>query len=522
MKSGLHCAAFLRQERKPIPPMKLCSAFFFLALSLAAQAPAPKPDPLGRQTPRSAVSSFLQACNNGSYDKAVQYLDLRGLPERQRAKDGIDLAKQLEGILNADPHFSVLRLSSNPEGNLADKSDPNRESIATVNEGSHSATLDLEREELIAGSPIWLVSRDTVLEIPRLASSVGPSVISRHLPPFLAAPFLATPLWEWIALVIATLILIAVARQFDRLLRFALRCTASRLHFEKYVLWIEAVIEPLRVLMCLILFRLGVELIGPSALARLYIGRIAQAVFVWSVAWSLMRLVELSLARVESRMDDARRFASRSVLHLGRRTLNTVVVILAILTVLSNWGYNTATLVAGLGVGGIAIALAAQQTIANIFGGVSVIADRPIRIGEYGKFGDLLGTLEDIGLRSTNIRTLNRTVVSVPNATFAGYNLENYSVRDKILFNPTLPVKRGTPEDRVRGFVDTLRHALESNKELEMVPTPVRITGLGGAAIQVEIFCYVLTSDINRFYVIQGDLYLEINHALEAAQIELA
>ena len=221
-------------------------------------------------------------------------------------------------------------------------------------------------------------------------------------------------------------------------------------------------------------------------------------------------------------MDDARRFASRSVLHLGRRTLNTVVIILAILTVLSNWGYNTATLVAGLGVGGIAIALAAQQSIANIFGGVSVIADRPIRIGEYGKFGDLLGTLEDIGLRSTSVRTLNRTVVSVPNSTFAGYNLENYSSRDKILFNPTLQIKRATPEEKVRGLVESLRQSLAANKEVETVPTPVRITGLGSASINVEIFCYVLTPDINRFYTIQGDLYLAINRALEAAQIELA
>ena len=94
---------------------------------------------------------------------------------------------------------------------------------------------------------------------------------------------------------------------------------------------------------------------------------------------------------------------------------------------LSNWGYNTATLVAGLGVGGIAVALAArEQTIANVFGGVSIIGDRPVGIGEFGKFGDFVGrTVEDIGMRSTRIRTLNRTVVSVPNSSFAGYNLKN-------------------------------------------------------------------------------------------------
>ncbi len=348
-------------------------------------------------------------------------------------------------------------------------------------------------------------------------------MVSRYLPPFLSnVQILETPLWKWIALLLGTLLLIAVARLFDRLVLLAIRATAERLHATNYLPWISAILDPLRVLLCLLVFRLCLELIGPSAIARLYIGRVAEAVFIWSVTWCIMRLVGLAMERVESRMDDARRFASRSVLHLGRRTLNTVVIILAILTVLSNWGYNTATLVAGLGVGGIAIALAAQQSIANIFGGVSVIADRPIRIGEYGKFGDLLGTLEDIGLRSTSVRTLNRTVVSVPNSTFAGYNLENYSSRDKILFNPTLQIKRATPEEKVRGLVESLRKSLAANKEVETVPTPVRITGLGTASINVEIFCYVLTPDINHFYTIQGDLYLAINRALEAAQIELA
>src|SRR5262249_27437881 len=148
---------------------------------------------------------------------------------------------------------------------------------------------------------------------------------------------------------------------------------------------------------------------------------------------------------------------------------------LAILLVLSNWGYNTETLIAGLGVGGIAVALAAQQTISNVFGGVSVIADHPIRIGDYGKFGDLLGTLEDIGLRSARIRTLNRTIVSVPNSTFAGYNLENFAARDKILFNPTLATKRGSRHDQVQSLVDNLRSMLAARKDLQLPPTPVRI-----------------------------------------------
>ena len=167
------------------------------------------------------------------------------------------------------------------------------------------------------------------------------------------------------------------------------------------------------------------------------------------------------------------------------------------------------------------MALAAQQTIANVFGGVSVIGDRPVGIGDFGKFGDLLGTVEDIGMRSTQVRTLNRTLVSIPNSVFASANLENYSVRDKILFNPTLQIKRTTPDEEVWRLIDELHKALEANHSVELVPTPVRLIGLTAASFNIEIFCYVRTPDIDEFYKIQGQLLLAINDALMSAHLEL-
>jgi len=263
------------------------------------------------------------------------------------------------------------------------------------------------------------------------------------------------------------------------------------------------------------------EVIRPAAVARVYIGRVLELMIMWSIAWCAVRIVDLLLTRVESKMATRNEFSGRSILRLGRRTASVTIVIIVVLMVLSSWGYNTATLVAGLGVGGIAIALAAQQTIANIFGGVSVIGDRPVSIGDFAKFGDILGTVEDIGMRSTQVRTLSRTVISVPNSNFASANLENYSVRDKILFNPTFQLKRSTPDEEVWHLIDALHKALEGNRSVELVPTPVRLVGLTAAAFNIEIFCYVLTADIDEFYKIQGQLYLAINDALLSAHLEL-
>ena len=196
------------------------------------------------------------------------------------------------------------------------------------------------------------------------------------------------------------------------------------------------------------------------------------------------------------------------------------LVVIAILMILSSWDITPGTLVAGLGVGGIAVALAAQQTIANVFGGISVIGDRPVSIGDFGKFGDLIGTVEDTACDPLAFDAQPNAGVRA-NATFAGTNLENYSERDKILFNPTFQIKRSTTDEQVRQLIESLNEALKKNPAVELAPTPVRLTALTAAAFSIEVFCYVLTKDVNQFYKTQGELLLAINGALEGAHVEL-
>jgi MscS family membrane protein len=109
----------------------------------------------------------------------------------------------------------------------------------------------------------------------------------------------------------------------------------------------------------------------------------------------------------------------------------------------------------------------------------------------------------------------------VPNSAFAGANLENYSHRDKILFNPTFQIKRDTPDEQVWRLIESLNGALTKNRSIEPVPTPVRLTALTAASFSIEVFCYILTPDINQFYKIQSELLLTINDALQAASVEL-
>lgn len=499
-------------------------AFSLTALVSWAASPAASPtDKLGRDNPRSAVTSFLQACRKQDYERAAQYLDLRYVSNNRNGR-GPELAKRLESALNLAPDFNVLQLSQNPEGGAANNGNPPREHVATFSHDGETYTIGLERVSLQPGGPaVWVFSSDTVTGVLGLNLSAAVPWFVHYLPPFMTSvDFLETPLWTWLALLFAAIALIALSRQLDRLLVPLFRTVSQRLMPHAQWAWTQALIRPIRILVSVAVFRVGVEVIRPSAIARLYIGRALELTVVWSIAWCLVRILDLFLNRVESNLAAKRQLSGRSILRLGRRTASVTIIIIAMLMILSSWGYNTSTLVAGLGVGGIAIALAAQQTIANIFGGISVIGDRPVAIGDFGKFGDLIGTVEDIGMRSTRVRTLNRTLVSVPNATFAGTNLENYAQRDKILFNPTLQIKRSAADERVWHFIGSIRDTLQKNGAVELGPTPVRLTGLTATAFNIEIFCYVLTPDIDRFYEIQGELFLMINHALQADQLDLA
>jgi MscS family membrane protein len=235
-----------------------------------------------------------------------------------------------------------------------------------------------------------------------------------------------------------------------------------------------------------------------------------------------MRFVDALHDQVTSRLDPQQRALSISVLPLGVRFIKIFIFCIGVLAVLGNWGYNTSTILAGLGVGGLAVALAAQKTIENLFGGVAVISDRPVLVGDFCQFGGQLGTVEDIGLRSTRIRTLDRTLVTVPNAQFSTMTLENYSRRDRMWFHPTLSVRRGTTPDELRNFMSAVEKVLKNHPMVDPTAVPVRFTKITKESFDLEVFAYVKTSKSDDFLPIQTELLLQIVEAATALNIVFA
>jgi MscS family membrane protein len=231
--------------------------------------------------------------------------------------------------------------------------------------------------------------------------------------------------------------------------------------------------------------------------------------------WFVFRASAITMQRLRTHSVAAGRTGTATLFLLGERLVKALVIGIAILSILGILGFNLTTVFAGIGIGGIAIAFAAQKTLENLFGGVSVLADEVIRVGDTCRFGDRVGTVEDISLRSTRIRTDERSELSIPNGALATMNVENLTRRDKILFNPSLGLRRETSPDQLRFVLAEVRRMLYEHPKVESESARIRFASFDSSALTLEIFSYVLTREFAEFTAVREDLLLRIMEMVE-------
>jgi MscS family membrane protein len=476
-------------------------------------------DPLGRTSPQSTMYGFLEACRKHDYLRATHFLDLRDKKPEERLKLGPELARQLQEILDKDSQFDLADLSSQPEGDRSDGLAPDLDEIATFTFGKTTEPLQLQRILGKKGYQLWLVSSDSLKEIPALHRRLTGNPLENRLPALLVeTQFLSTALWKWLAFALLIIALVVISGLLSRAIIAILR----RVFDSVRETTLREFVNPVRLLVSIAVVRACVEIIGPSALLRLYIDRLLTLLLFLAGAWLMSGLVDVSSDRIRRRASPRQAAAWSSIIPLFGRIIKIVIFLAAILETLSNWGYNTNTLLAGLGVGGLAIALAAQKTLENLFGGVSVIGDRPVLVGDFCKFGAQSGTIEDIGLRSTRIRTNDRTVVSVPNSQFSTMTLENLSKRDRFLFNQVLHLRFDAKPAQIKQVMDRLNELFTSHSKVDPGKVPVRFIGIGTYSFNLEIFVYIKTTDGDEFNALQSELLMKILGIVEAADTGLA
>jgi MscS family membrane protein len=345
--------------------------------------------------------------------------------------------------------------------------------------------------------------------------------MENRLPSFLVKHQLGgMPFWQCLALLLAVPAAAAVGWVVLVILEIPVRWWAVRHGPVDIANW-RSVSGPGWLLLGTLAHRFFAAYLGIALLPRHYYYQMTSVALIVSASWLLWRAIRWFLRRVRNRAIAYGHSGTASLMLLGERILKALVFVLAVFLVLSDLGFNMTTALAGLGIGGLAIGFGAQQTIANLFGGVSVLGDEVIRVGDVCRFGDRTGTVEDIGLRSTRVRTDDRTLLAIPNGTVATINVENLSRRDKILFKTTIGIHPDTKAGQMRYVLSEIRRVLENHPKIEASTLRVRLIEIA-AALNVEIFSYVLTRDYNEFAAVREELLLQIMDLVEDAGASMA
>jgi len=477
-------------------------------------------DPLDRTTPSSAVLGFLRTAQSGDYGIAAQYLQMNAA---RRQAEGEQLATQLKYVMDGTAFSGRVGNFTQPEGIPQEGVPFGRQRIGTMASGDVDVDLDLVRVSDPVAGKIWLVSSDTLAKVPELYDQVEARQVEHKLPSVLVKHQLGgMPLWQWLALLLALPVAAAISWLVLVLLEIPLRWWARWRGHSDIANW-RSVSGPAWLLAGTLVHEFFVRYLGIALLPRHYYFQTASIALIVGFAWIAWRALRWFLRGVRTRALSHGHAGTGSLMLLGERIVKAVIVVTGAFAALTTLGFNMSTALAGLGIGGLAIGFGAQQTIANLFGGVSILGDEVIRVGDTCRFGDRTGTVEDIGLRSTRVRTEERTLLAIPNGTVATINVENLSRRDKILFKTTLGFRPETKADHLRYVLSEIRRMLYSHPKIDTKSVRVRLTEIAAAgSLSVEVVSYVLTVDFNEFAAIREDLLLRIMDLVDDAGASVA
>ncbi len=470
-------------------------------------------DQLGRQVPRSTVRRFLAATGGRNYALAAEYLDLSKPAAEEATTQGPKLARQFRIVLDRALWIDPDQLSDEPQGDQEDHLHPAYDRIGTISVGDRVFDIFLQRVTPDGGAPIWKFAGVTVAEIPELYREFGYGWLEGMLPTWLFdVSILGIHLWLWIMLVGLGLFLYPAAM----LITWGMAVIIRRFHGEVGGKFERLFTGPVRLLIWAILIHWCTDLLGPSI--ALHMLREARIVLFIALAWLLARTVDLVAARGQAK-PDGQGFGV-GLLHFKPvvRVLKMLMLIIVSFLWLEYMGFSVATLeLAGLTISGLAIALASQKTLENFLGAFTLMATQPVQVGDLCRFGTTVGTVEEIGLRATRIRTFERTVLKIANSEFLGMQVHNLSKRDRFWYHPRLRLRYETTPDQIRYLMVEVRRMLYGHPKVLADPLYVRFKGFAEHSLDLEIFAYVQAAGYAEFYDIASDLNLRVMELVAAA-----
>ncbi len=456
------------------------------------------------ESPRASILAFLQLAKDHDYEQAAQYLDLTA---DQRGR-GAELARRLRDVLDQRLWIGIDGVSPLALGDTTDGSEMfDRLGVVPGATGLPEPVM-LRRFD---GDRVsrWVFDRETVGSIDVWWSNLPDAWMRGRLPaPLLAEGPFGVYYWQWVGMLVAIVLTVVLAAVIALAMRFLLALVTARTASEWDDLLVARLRGPFRLWLVGMLATPLFGLLGLNARVAGLAADTARGVVLASLFWAGLRVITLVQDQLLAGPWAAGQPQARTLVPLLSRFLRVSVAIIALLVVLAQFGYPVGTLLAGVGIGGIALALASQKTVEHLFGSVSLAADKAFRVGDMVRVGTLEGTVERIGLRSTSLRTLARTVVRIPNGKLAEEPIETFGERDRFLLQHEIGVTYDTSPDQIRRIVARVEERLRAEPGVWTDSLFVRTVGFADSAITLRVRAWFNVEDYIHFVNLQHEVLL--------------
>ena len=455
-------------------------------------------------SPYSTVVTHLKYLQPNTYHPEIAALSMPAESPETSKK----LARQLKQILDGKGLYVDVDLISK-NANYID---------STTKVNRFYPFIGLPQIYLEKENGLWYYSKRTIAEIPALHRSVypfGSDFLMNLFPNYGHKVIAGLQIWQLVGLLLLILLLFIAHKLLTVLLNFIIKRLANRFaHFEANITVVLALSKPLSLfLISLLLVVLLPILQLPIKLNKYLIIslNIISPVFAIVAALKLADLVsnyfEKLAARTSSTLDD-------QLIPLVRKAMKVFVVVVGVLFILQNLQFNITALLAGVSIGGLAFALAAQDTIKHLFGSAMIFIDRPFQIGDWINSGDVDGTVEEVGFRSTRVRTFYNSLITVPNGKIADMTVDNYGLRVYRRYNSVIAITYDTPPLLIEKFVEGLREIVKVHPFTRKDYFEIHLNDLGSNSINILFYIF--------FQVPSWSDELKARHEIIMAIIKLA
>ena len=501
----------LAQDQEPPPETTM-------AVAVPVTVDKGPEDALNRGNPRSSIIGYLEAASKFNFEKAAEYLDLRNLPEEANEVGGPELARQLNHVISRSVWLDDYSVSDSPEGAKGDGLPEYRDELLRIKTKKGEVPIWMQRVPRGDGEKIWKVSNRSVALIPDLYEEFSYSAPIEKVRGWFPedASFLGLEAFKWFIM----LIFAVVSWPVFYVIGWLLSRLFSSPEKEMYPLVRKVFTGPITFIAVLVTVSVAISQLGAGAYAQEVMN--AHTLSTLAIVWALWAIINLFKKYKQNKLMAQGRPGAAKLLQPMTTLIKLMVFLFGLLFWLNNVGINITTVLAGLGVGGLAVALALQKPIEDMMGALSIFSQAPIRVGDTCKYQNVFGTVEDIGLRTTRVRTLTNTVVSIPNSRLAYSEIENLSFREKIRYWPTIRLRYDTSTAQLKAISQNILTMLEDNERVYEDPLRVRFTDFDEDAVLLKVHSFLKTTDFPESLEIAEELNYGIMTIVEEAGARFA